>query len=206
MPATSKHLSAEKRREVTVSAVIQLAATQDPADISTTAIANHMDVTQGALFRHFANKEAIWKAVMEWVATSLIDRVDSCASTAATPLAALDAVFLGHIGFVGEYPGVPRILLGELQRSEDTEAKQIAQVSIEKYRERVSALIKDGQDKGEIDLDVDSVAAATLFLGSIQGLVMQSLLKEGAKGDMKGLKEKAPGVFAIIRRGIVLIP
>jgi len=139
---------------------------------------------------------------MEWVAASLSERVESYASTALTPLEALDAVFLGHIGFVAEYPGVPRILLGELQRSDDTAAKQIARASIERYRERVSELIENGQGKGEIDMEVDPVAAATLFLGSIQGLVMQSLLR----GDMKGIKEKAPGVFAIIRRGIVLTP
>ena len=132
----------------------------------------------------------------------LAERVDSCAGAAATPLKALDAMFLGHIEFVAEYPGVPRILLGELQRSDDTAAKKIARASIEKYREKVSEIIKEGQTNGEICVEVDPVAAATLFLGSIQGLVMQSLLR----GDMKGIKEKAPGVFSIIRRGIVLTP
>ncbi|MCC6200386.1 MAG: TetR family transcriptional regulator, partial [Moraxellaceae bacterium] len=41
-------------------------------------------------------------------------------------------------------------------------------------------------------------AAATLFIGTIQGLVMQSLLM----GDVARMRSDAPRVFAIYRRGI----
>jgi AcrR family transcriptional regulator len=47
---------------------VALAGSQNPSEITTAAIAKHMNLTQGALFRHFPNKEAIWQAVMEWVA------------------------------------------------------------------------------------------------------------------------------------------
>jgi len=46
--------------------------------------------------------------------------------------------------------------------------------------------------------DLDPDAAATLFIGTIQGLVMQSLLA----GDVARMRADAPGVFAIYRRGI----
>ena len=68
----SKHLPADERRAVTVEAVVQLAGSQNPSEITTAAIAKHMNVTQGALFRHFPSKEAIWQAVMEWVAQRLL--------------------------------------------------------------------------------------------------------------------------------------
>ena len=44
--------------------------------------------------------------------------------------------------------------------------------------------------------------AAVLFLGTIQGLVMQSLLA----GDVARIRRDAPAVFAIYRRGIVSPP
>ena len=50
------YLSAEERREVTVETVIDLAAEQNPTDITTGAIAKRMGVTQGALFRHFPSQ------------------------------------------------------------------------------------------------------------------------------------------------------
>ena len=76
MATPSKHLSADERRAVTVESVVALAASQNPGEITTAAIAKHMNLTQGALFRHFPNKEAIWQAVMEWVAEQLLAKND----------------------------------------------------------------------------------------------------------------------------------
>ncbi len=65
-----KHLPAEERRAITVETVVELAAEQNPNDITTAAIAKRMGLTQGALFRHFPSKNAIMSAVMEWVASA----------------------------------------------------------------------------------------------------------------------------------------
>lgn len=193
-----KHLPAEERRAVTVEAVVKLAAEQNPTDITTAAIATSMKLTQGALFRHFPNKEAIWQAVMEWVAEQLMARIERAARGITSPLAALEAMFMAHIAFVTEHPGVPRMLFGELQRAEDTAAKRMAQTMIRRYGERLSVLIEEGKRAGELDPQLDSAAAATLFIGSIQGLVMQALLA----GDTGRMRKDGPGTFAIYRRGI----
>ncbi len=58
MPSSRPHLPADERRAVTVQAVLDLAATGNPGDITTAAIAKHMKLTQGALFRHFPTKDA----------------------------------------------------------------------------------------------------------------------------------------------------
>ena len=67
MPTRRPHLPADERRAITVQAVVELAATRNPGDITTAAIAEHMKLTQGALFRHFPTKDALWKAVMQWM-------------------------------------------------------------------------------------------------------------------------------------------
>ncbi len=199
MSSTSnKHLPADKRRAVTIEAVIDLAARQNPGDITTAAIAKHMNVTQGALFRHFSNKKAIWQSVMEWVAERLLSRVDKAAASAATPLAALEAVFMSHIDFVSAHPGVPRMLFGELQRAEDTPAKKMARTLIQQYAKRITGLLNEGKVAGEVDSAVDIETAGVLFIGSIQGLIMQSLLA----GDIANMKDKAATVFAIYLRAI----
>lgn len=198
MATTTRHLSADERRAVTVEAVVDLAAGQNPGDITTAAIAKHMNLTQGALFRHFPNKEAIWASVMEWVAERLLTRVDKAAQAAASPLAALEAVFMTHIDFVASHPGVPRMLFGELQRADDTAPKRMVRTLLQKYGERLAVLIAQGKATGEIDANVNTIAASTLFIGSIQGLVMQSLLA----GDTTAMRDRVPGVFAIYRRGI----
>ncbi len=198
MQSRSQHLPAEKRRDVTVEAVVELAAEHNPSDITTAAIAKRMNVTQGALFRHFPSKEAIWQAVMEWVAERLLERVDKAAERAETPLQALEAMFMAHIEFVSAYPGVPRMLFGELQHARESAPKRMARTLLQKYGERLERLIEEGKAAGQIGRDVDNAAARQLFIGAVQGLVMQSLIA----GQSATMREKGPGVFAIYRRGI----
>lgn len=197
-----KHLPSDERRAVTVEAVVQLAAEQNPSEITTTAIAKHMGVTQGALFKHFPTKDAILQAVMEWVAERLLARVDKAAQAAMSPLAAIEAMFMAHVDFVVEHPGVPRMLFGELQRAESTAPKRMVQTIIHRYGERLHRLIEEGKARSELSATLDTEAAATLFIGTIQGLVMQSLLA----GDVERMRRDAPRVFAIYLRGIGSAP
>lgn len=198
MQISSKHLPADERRAVTVEAVVELAGEQNPTDITTAAIAKRMGLTQGALFRHFPNKNAILQAVMEWVAQRLLGRVDKAIGSASSPLAALEAAFMAHIDFVVQHPGVPRMLFGELQRAEESPTKLMVRTMIRGYSQRLRRLLEDGKAQGELAADLDVDAAATLFIGSIQGLVMQSLIA----GNVKAIGTNAPGVFAVYRRGI----
>lgn len=198
MSTHSKNLPADERRAVTVESVVELAGSQNPSQITTASIAKHMNLTQGALFRHFPSKEAIWQAVMEWVAERLLARIDRAAQGVESPLAAMEAMFMSHIEFVSEHPGVPRMMFGELQRTESTPAKRMVQILIQQYGERLHHLIEKGKANGELSPTLDVQAAATLFIGTIQGLVMQSLLA----GEVGRMRLDAPRVFAIYRRGI----
>ena len=198
MSGHSRHLPADERRAATVEAVVDLAAEQNPSDITTTAIAQRMGLTQGALFRHFPTKDAILQAVMSWVAERLLARVDKAAEGATSPLAALEAIFKTHIDFVAEHPGVPRMLFGELQRPGETLPKQMVQTLTRQYGERLRRLLEAGKARSELHSELDVDAAVVLFIVTIQGLVMQSLLA----GDGARIRRDAPAVFSIYLRGI----
>ena len=198
MNSPLKHLPAMERRAVTVETVIALAAEQNPSEITTASIAKRMGLTQGAIFRHFTTKDAILEAVMEWVAEKLLSGQEKVLQAGLSPLVALEAIFLAHIDFVAEHPGVPRILFGELQRGESTAAKLMAQSLIRRYAERVRQLLEEGKECGEVDTSLESEAGAILFIGTVQGMVMQSMLA----GDVGRIRRVAPRAFAIFRRGI----
>lgn len=198
MNSSSKHLSAEKRRELTIETVIALAAEQNPSDITTAAIARRMGLTQGALFRHFPSKDALLQAVMEWVSERLLARVEEAAAGAPSPAAALEAVFMTHVDFVARHPGVPSMLFGELQRAGESAPKLLARTLLWRYGEHLRRIIDAGKEEGSLDKTVETEAAVLLFIGSIQGLVMQSLLA----GQIENLRRDAHRVFALYRRAI----
>ena len=168
------------------------------ANVTVAELAEAAGVTQRTFFRHFPTKDAILEAVMTWVAERLLSRVDKAAQNITSPLAALEAVFMAHIDFVSEHPGVPRMLFGELQRPGETLPKRMVQTLIQRYGERLRHLLERGKAIGELDANLDIEAASVSFIGSIQGLVMQSLIA----GDAARIRRDASGVFAIYRRGI----
>lgn len=179
-------------------AVVALAATCNPAEITTGQIAEHMQLTQGALFRHFPTKDAVWDAVMVWTADQLTRRLDQAEAKGTSPLSALEQMFLAHVDFVAARPGVPRIMFGELQRTGDTAAKRSARALINAYRTRLVKVLDRCSATGELPADLDAEAAATLFVGTIQGLVMQAMMS----GDFTSMRTMAGRVFSIYLKGI----
>lgn len=191
-------LSTEERQVEIVEAALRLACESSPALITTADIATAIGVTQGAVFKHFPTKDAILEAVMAWVADRLLSRIDHAAKAAPTSSAALEAMFLAHTGFVAEHPGVPRMMFGELQRAGSTAPKRLASILLRHYAERLHYVLEAGRKSGEFDPQLDVDAAATLFVGTVQGLVMQALIA----GDVQRIRRDAPRVFAIYLRGI----
>ncbi len=198
MPSGQRKLPADERRAATVATVVQLAGEQNPSEITTAAIAGRMNLTQGALFRHFPSKEAIWQAVIAWVAEHLLARVDRAIEAAGSPLAALEAVFLAHVEFAASYPGVPRMIFGELQQAADTACKRMVRGLLGRYRERLVRLIEAGKAEGVLAGNVDTAASVTLFIGTVQGLLMQAMLA----GDVGRMRAQGPALFALYSRAI----
>ena len=90
------------------------------------------------------------------------------------------------------------MMFGELQHAKPTAPKRIVQTLVRRYGERLHRIIEEGKAEGELSASLDTSAVATLFIGTIQGLVMQSMLA----GDVELVRKDAPRVFEIFLRGI----
>lgn len=181
-----------------MAAALRLAQDGSPASITTTDLASAVGLSQGALFKHFASKEAIWLAAMAWVAEHLLQSLNDAAQQATTPLDALRRVFDAHVDFVVNFPGVPRVIFHELQQAADSPLKQQVRGLMQGYRQLLLGLLKSAVQRGDAAADLDAPAAATLFVGIVQGLVMQSMLS----GHIATMRAEAPRVFHLYLCGI----
>lgn len=186
------------RQAELVAAALALAAERSPADVTTAALAQAVGITQGAVFRHFENKEAIWLAVIDFVHQDLLARLHAAATAQSQPMAALRAVFMAHVAFVVEQPGVPRVIFQELQHPEDTPLKARVRRLMQAYRSLLNGLFEQAEASRQLKPGTDRSTAAVLFIGSVQGLVMQSLLT----GDVRAMHAMAPGVFDLFQQAI----
>lgn len=191
-------LPTEARQVEIAAAAMRLAGTISPALITTAQIAEVVGISQGAVFRHFASKDAVWHAAMVWARTELLGAVQAAAKAEASPFQALRAVFKAHVGFVAAHPGVPRLIFHEMQSASDSPVKREVRMLLRTYRELLVALLDDAAQSGAVHAELDADAAATLFVGAVQGLVMQSM----AAGRTSVLKTQADAVFTIYLQGI----
>ena len=196
-PTTPK-LATEQRQASLVAAALTLAAQRSPAAVTTADLALAVGITQGAVFRHFESKEAIWLAVIDFAHETLLDRLQKAAEAHKPPLAALRAVFMAHVEFVVEQPGVPRVIFQELQHPQDTPLKVRVRQLMQDYRTLITGLLKQAQAAQLLTSGTDLQATAVLFIGSVQGLVMQSLLS----GQVDAMAAQAPAVFDLFLQAI----
>ena len=191
-------LPSEARQAEIVAATLALVATHSPAAITTSDIARAVHVTQGAVFKHFASKDEIWLAAMGWIEANLLAALSTAEQQAASPLEALEGIFHAHIGFVASHPGVPRLIFHELQQPADSAIKQKVRSLLQAYKKMIVRLLKQAMARRDVTPDLDTDAAAALFIGSVQGLVMQSMLA----GSSARMVSQAKAVFPLYLRGI----
>ncbi|MCK6426097.1 MAG: TetR/AcrR family transcriptional regulator [Burkholderiaceae bacterium] len=199
--AAPARLPTEERQAAIVAALFRLAAERSPALITTAEIAAALGLTQGALFRHFPNKEAIWCAALDWVQAQLLQRLDAAlASPAAqaSPRAGLAAMFHAHVDFVAAHPGVPRLIFQELQQPGDSAARRQVRALLQAYRQRLLGTLARAEAAGELAPGLDQDAAATLFVGIVQGLVMQALIS----GQPAQMPAQAARLYPLFERAL----
>ena len=196
-PPPRLRLSSDERRREIVAAVLALAADHGPDAITTHAIAERMGVTQGALFRHFPDKQAMWLAVFAGVRESLGGVLDEAIANARSPLGALERAFEAHVAFVASHPGVPRMLFHELQYPGDSPVRAEVRAMVGGYRKRLAGLFAQAKAAGELPPTLDVDAAPVLFIGAVQGLVVLSALD----GNPAAIRRVARAVFALLLDG-----
>jgi len=195
--APRQRLMTDERQREIVAAVLALARERGPEAITTQAIADRIGVTQGAIFRHFADKEAIWLAVFSWVRASLGAVFVAAVARADTPLAKIEQAFLAHVAFIAANPGVPRVMFHELQYPGDSPARVEVRAMMGQYRQQLTLLFKQASAAGELPADLDTALAPVLFIGAVQSLVIQAALG----GDEAGMVKRARRLFPLLLDG-----
>lgn len=195
---TKRRLSSEERQGEIIRVAVELAADKGVDSVTTQDMADAMHLTQGAIFRHFATKDDIWIAVIEWVRERLMKVLDKAAADAADPLNAIERMFFAHIAFISKHPAIPRLLFSELLHKKNSKLRQLIEGIISGYEAKIANLLDAAKSQSLVPDDLDSQSAAVLYIGMIQGLVMQSSIF----GGKRALQQQAEKTFPIFLHGI----
>ena len=196
-PKPRRLKSSERKAEIAQTA-LELAAERNIDTITTESIAQAMGLTQGALFRHFPTKEAIWVAAVERVDNIMMEAIKENATKYETPLDKIGSIFYCIADLLVLHPGMPQVMFHELQRPNEFQAKEIMQSTLRHISMSLEAIIDEGKAKGEIATDIDTINGARMLLGALDGLVTQTAMQ----GRPEEIGNEARALFPLLRKAL----
>ncbi len=170
-PPTQRRSTEDRRHEIVVT-VLTLADEIGVEAITTQAIAEHMGLTQGAVFRHYPNKEAIWSAVLDWLQTRLGEVFQPAPD--ASPLAEVSRIYDAYMALFAAYPAVPRLFFSDTFHHPYPRLHVRLQAMVQNCESRLAQWLGEAAALGEVRAELPAPTAAKLLLTSIQGLAFQS--------------------------------
>lgn len=158
----------EGRRAEIAEVALRIVNREGLKRLNVSRLARELGVVPSALYRHFANKDAILDAVLELVGQRLAEHVERVRQEHFSSLARLDALLAQHVFFITSHQALPRILFSEEIIGDAERRRARLGEIIHAHVMRIAAIIQEGQQDGELRSDVPAEAAAVMFLGIVQ--------------------------------------
>ncbi len=175
--ARAAALPAAERRARAIEALLDLACSCPPEQISTAAIAERMGISHAALFRHFPSREALWAESMRWATAQLKQDLQRIvADESLAPLVRVERLLETDAAFVCRYPGLLRMLLSELPRPGSSPASETAKAFAAWLRATLAQLLELATAQGHLHSPLPSEELAGLLMASCEGMMLQGLI------------------------------
>ena len=156
-----------------------------PEKITTAALAGKLDVSEAALYRHFASKAQMFEGLIEFIEKtlfSLINKLTTEEKSGLGGLAQVEGIVSLLLGFAKKNPGMTRVLIGDALVNENDRL----QIRINQLHDRLEATLKQALrfalSEKEIPAEIDVSAQANLLMCYVTGRWHQ-FAKSGFKRD-----------------------
>lgn len=137
--------------------------------VTTAALAARLQVSEAALYRHFASKAQMFEGLIEFIERSVFMLINQITSREEDAFKQLRAILVMLLGFAEKNPGMTRVLVGDALVTEDDRL----QVRINQIVDRVETSIKQcfrtAIAQGKLPEQTDPGARANLFVSYVIG-------------------------------------
>jgi TetR/AcrR family transcriptional regulator len=106
--------------------------------ITTAALAGKLDVSEAALYRHFASKAQMFEGLIEFVESTVFGLINQITEQQENGLSQVQAITGMLLNFAERNPGMTRVMIGDALVNEDARLQQ----RMNQFIERVELAIK----------------------------------------------------------------
>lgn len=137
--------------------------------ITTALLAARLDISEAALYRHFASKAQMFEGLIEFIEQTVFGLVNKITAEESNGLKQVEGILALLLGFAQKNRGMTRVLIGDALVNED----ERLQARINQFLDRVETTIKQALriagTQGELDPDIDVGAKANVLLCYVIG-------------------------------------
>ena len=141
------------------------------------AIADRVQISEPAIYRHFQNKRAVIIAMITQIRNEILRCVDDITRQPLHEIEKLHRIFGYHLFYLKEKKAITLELLSESFFRNHPEVRRHMSRLMRDYHVRIRGIIAVGIERKEISEKIDPVAASILFLGALQHLLTIFKLK-----------------------------
>jgi TetR/AcrR family transcriptional regulator len=106
--------------------------------VTTAALAKQLEVSEAALYRHFASKAQMFEGLIEFIEQTVFGLINKITGEEESGLKQLHAILASLLGFAEKNPGMTRVLIGDALVNEDDRL----QARINQLHDRLEATFK----------------------------------------------------------------
>ena len=132
--------------------------------ITTAALAARLDVSEAALYRHFASKAQMFEGLIEFIESTLFGLINKITTEQTDGLVQAAQIVAMLLNFSEKNPGMTRVLIGDALVNED----ERLQVRINQLHDRIEASLKQSLRLAEASAANADRAKAT-YAGDASG-------------------------------------
>ncbi len=160
--------SGERKTQI-LQTLAQMLEQPRPEKITTAALAARLDVSEAALYRHFASKAQMFEGLIEFIEQTLFSLINKINADETDGMRQLDAILSLLLGFAQKNPGMTRVLIGDALVHEN----ERLQSRINQLHDRIEATLRQclrvAATEDAASAERDTNAVANLMLSFIIG-------------------------------------
>lgn len=150
--------------------------------VTTAALAAKLDVSEAALYRHFASKAQMYEGLIEFIETSVFSVINQIAEGEEAGLRQVELILASLLRFAQKNRGLTRVLVGDALVFEKARLQQRINQLLDRIEATLKQCLKVAATQGGLREGHDCAAHAGVLVDYVAGRWLR-FVKSGFRDD-----------------------
>ncbi len=137
--------------------------------ITTAALAARLDISEAALYRHFASKAQMFEGLIEFIEQTVFGLANKISAEETSGLKQVEGILAMLLGFAQKNRGMTRVLIGDALVNEDERLQQRINQLFDRIETTLKQALRIAVTQGDLDAGADVGAQANVLLCYVIG-------------------------------------